>query len=181
MFADGIGKKTNVFSFSLFRWLNRNLRRSSNTIKAGLAQGQEFGFTNQNYLDCTVYRVSHDKFGFTNQNYLDCTVYRVSHDKFQGLKNYDLKTRTLNMICTRRRVSNNSIGRTKVVMQGKLIAVSYTLRTYLNQFSLGGICKQEQMHYCSFSIRDGLEQLILIINIIVSYDQNISVIFYVKD
>ena len=31
-------------------------------------------------------------------------------------------------------------------MQGKLIAVAYTLRTYLNQFSLGRICKQEQMH-----------------------------------
>ena len=40
------------------------------------------------------------------------------------------------------------------------------------------------MHYCSFSIRDGLEHLILIIliiNTIVSYDQNISLIFYVKD
>ena len=40
------------------------------------------------------------------------------------------------------------------------------------------------MHYCSFSIRDGLEHLILIIliiNIIVSYDQYISLIFYVKD
>ena len=31
----------------------------------------------------------------------------------------------------------------KGVMQGKLIAVAYTLRTYWNQFSLGGICKQE--------------------------------------
>ena len=31
----------------------------------------------------------------------------------------------------------------KVIMQGKLIAVAYTLRTYWNQFSLGGICKQE--------------------------------------
>ena len=28
-----------------------------------------------------------------------------------------------------------------VIMQGKLIAVAYT--TYRNQFSLGGICKQE--------------------------------------
>ena len=28
----------------------------------------------------------------------------------------------------------------KNVMQGKLIAVLYTLRTYWNQFSLGGIC-----------------------------------------
>ena len=40
------------------------------------------------------------------------------------------------------------------------------------------------MHYCSFGIRNGLEHLILItliINIIVSYDQNISLIFYVKD
>ena len=32
-------------------------------------------------------------------------------------------------------------------MQGKLIAVAYTLRTYWNQFSLGGICKQELMHH----------------------------------
>ena len=30
----------------------------------------------------------------------------------------------------------------KVEMQGKLIAVVYTLCTNLNQFSLGGICKQ---------------------------------------
>ena len=36
-----------------------------------------------------------------------------------------------------------SSGTGKVLMQGKLIAVSYTLRTYLNQFSLGGFCKQE--------------------------------------
>ena len=35
-------------------------------------------------------------------------------------------------------------------MQEMLIAVVYTLRTYLNQFSLGAICKQE-----SFSIRGG--------------------------
>ena len=32
---------------------------------------------------------------------------------------------------------------TKGVMQGKLIAVVYTLRTQWYQFSLGGICKQE--------------------------------------
>ena len=31
----------------------------------------------------------------------------------------------------------------KVIIQGKLIADVYTLRTYWNQFSLGGICKQE--------------------------------------
>ena len=41
----------------------------------------------------------------------------------------------------------------KELMQGKLIAVRYTLRTYWNQFSLGGLCKQEKMHQCSFSIR----------------------------
>ena len=35
------------------------------------------------------------------------------------------------------------LGVDKIVMQGKLIAVAYTLRTYWNQFSLGGICKQE--------------------------------------
>jgi len=47
-----------------------------------------------------------------------------------------------------------------------------------------GICKQELMHQCSFSIRGGLNHkilIILIIHIIVSYDQNISLIFYVKD
>ena len=33
--------------------------------------------------------------------------------------------------------------RPEVLMQGKLIAIAYTLRTYWNQFSLGGICKQE--------------------------------------
>ena len=38
----------------------------------------------------------------------------------------------------------------KVLMQGK-------------QFVLGGICKQEQMHQCSFSIRGGEKHLILII------------------
>ena len=43
----------------------------------------------------------------------------------------------------------------KVIMQGKLIAVANTLRTYWNQLSLGVICKQEYMHQCSFSIRGG--------------------------
>ena len=28
-------------------------------------------------------------------------------------------------------------------MQGKLIAVAYSLRKYWNQFSVGGVCKQE--------------------------------------
>ena len=43
-----------------------------------------------------------------------------------------------------------------VIMQGKLIAVAYTLCTYQNQFSLGGICKQ--LNRCIiglFSIRGG--------------------------
>ena len=31
------------------------------------------------------------------------------------------------------------LARTKVIMQGKLIAVVYTLRTYWNQFSLGSV------------------------------------------
>ena len=55
--------------------------------------------------------------------------------------------------------------RIKDVMQGKLIAVVYTLRTYWNQFSLGGICKQEYMHQRSSSIRGGTKHLILIIHI----------------
>ena len=40
------------------------------------------------------------------------------------------------------------------------------------------------MHQCSFSIRGGKKHyilIILIINIIISYDQNISLIFYVND
>ena len=31
----------------------------------------------------------------------------------------------------------------KVLIQGKLIAVAYTLRTLCSQFSQGGLCKQE--------------------------------------
>ena len=61
-------------------------------------------------------------------------------------------------------------------MQGKLIAVAYTLRTYCNKFPLGGICKQ-------ILIRGGEKHLILIIlkmHIIVTYDQNISLIIFVK-
>ena len=42
--------------------------------------------------------------------------------------------------CVRHR---HDIEYSNVLMQGKLIAVAYTLRTYWNQFSLGGICKQE--------------------------------------
>ena len=40
-------------------------------------------------------------------------------------------------------VSGYFLGFGKNVMQGKLIAIVYTLRTYWNQFSLSGICKQE--------------------------------------
>ena len=72
----------------------------------------------------------------------------------------------------------------KNIMQGKLIGVEYILRTYWNQFSLGGICKQEKMPQCSFNIRVGKKHwiwIILIIHIIVSYDQNISQIIFVKD
>ena len=36
-------------------------------------------------------------------------------------------------------------------------------------YILKPVCKQEQIHYCSFSIRDGLEHLILIILIINSF------------
>ena len=34
----------------------------------------------------------------------------------------------------------------KFIMQGKLIAFASTLRRYWNQFSLGGICKQDNSH-----------------------------------
>ena len=37
----------------------------------------------------------------------------------------------------------------KVLMQGKLIAFAFTLRTYWDPFSLGGICKWEKMYQCS--------------------------------
>ena len=47
---------------------------------------------------------------------------------------------TLYLKCS---VRNQNILLCKDVMQGKLIAVVYTLRTYCNQFSMGGICKQE--------------------------------------
>ena len=40
-------------------------------------------------------------------------------------------------------------------MPGKLIAVAYTLRTYGNQFSLGGICKQEYSINVRFYVKDG--------------------------
>ena len=72
----------------------------------------------------------------------------------------------------------------KNIMQGKLIGVAYTLRTYRNQFSLSGICKQVWVPQCSFSIRRVYKHrilLILIIHILVFYDQNISLIIYVKD
>ena len=36
--------------------------------------------------------------------------------------------------------------------QGKLIAVAYILRTYWNQFSLGGISNQEYMQQCSSDV-----------------------------
>ena len=40
-------------------------------------------------------------------------------------------------------IRRKKCSRFKVMMQGKVITVAYTLRTYWNQFSLGGICKQE--------------------------------------
>ena len=71
------------------------------------------------------------------------------------------------------------------IRQGKLISVVYSLLTYWNQFSHGGVCKQEKMHQCYSSIRGGSNHVILSILImhrIVFYDQNISLIFYyVKD
>ena len=39
--------------------------------------------------------------------------------------------------------AGSTLHRVKVIMQGKLIAVAYSLRRYGNQFSLGGVCKQE--------------------------------------
>ena len=63
-------------------------------------------------------------------------------------------------------------------MQGKLITIVYTQRTYWNQFSLGGICKQKCMHLQCLSNIQGAKKhlilIILIIHIIVSFDQNIS-------
>ena len=46
-----------------------------------------------------------------------------------------------NFNCSESRINNQPyIGYIKVPMQGKLVVVAYTLR---NQFSLGGVCKQE--------------------------------------
>ena len=54
---------------------------------------------------------------------------------------------TLKVYIQLRKMFNGELRRVirwcKVIMQGNLIAVAYTLRTYRNQFSLGGICKQE--------------------------------------
>ena len=72
--------------------------------------------------------------------------------------------------------SLNMFDEIKGVMQGKLIAVVYTLRTHWNQFSLGGICKQEWVHQCSFSILGGYNHCIMK-TLIISHDQNISLIF----
>ena len=38
---------------------------------------------------------------------------------------------------------NKKFDECKVIMQGNLIAVAYSLRTYWNQFSMSEICKQE--------------------------------------
>ena len=54
-------------------------------------------------------------------------------------------------VCVIRLWDGRYTGAPKVLMQGKLIAVAYTLRTYWNQFSLSGICKQE---YASVFARD---------------------------
>jgi len=42
------------------------------------------------------------------------------------------------------RIGLGEVGRAKVIMQGKLIAVAYALCTYCNQFSLGGIVNKNR-------------------------------------
>ena len=69
-------------------------------------------------------------------------------------------------------LTNNSVVG-KAVMQGKLIAVAYTLRKYWNQFFMGGICKQECNSVRLVSVEVKSIKLWLIINIIVSFDRNI--------
>ena len=81
-------------------------------------------------------------------------------------------------------IKSAHLNRAKGIMQGKSIAVVYTLCTYWNQFSLGGICKQELMDQCLSSIREEQNHLILIIliiHILIFYDQNISLIFLSED
>ena len=67
----------------------------------------------------------------------------------------------------------------KVVIQGKLFAVAYTLRTYCNSSLWAEFVNKNRC----ISVRLVSEEvkIILIIPIIVSYDQNISMIFYMKD
>ena len=51
---------------------------------------------------------------------------------------------SINSNCSESRMNNQPyIGYIKVLMQGKLIVAAYTLRSNWNQFSLGGVCKQE--------------------------------------
>jgi len=59
-------------------------------------------------------------------------------DPFSNL--YSGPYKTISNICGPWTISNMVVP--KVIMQGKLIAVAYTLRIYW-KFSLGGICKQE--------------------------------------
>ena len=62
----------------------------------------------------------------------------------------------------------------KVIKQGKLIAVAYSLRIHIETSSLWAVFVNKN------SIRGGEKHLILVIlmiHIIVSYDQNISLIF----
>ena len=58
------------------------------------------------------------------------------------VRGVDYKGVPINMGIKRRR-KNRFLLLIKVLMQGQLIAVAYTLRIYLNQFYLGGLCKQE--------------------------------------
>ena len=63
-----------------------------------------------------------------------CALQKVNIFEENGLKNPWLRLRL---------VIFRTFSGFKVLMQGKLIVVAFTLRTYWNQFSLGGICKQE--------------------------------------
>ena len=70
----------------------------------------------------------------------------------------------------------------KIIRQGKLIAVAFSLSTYSNQFSLGGVYNKNRC--ISVPLMSRVDKSItfdnLIIHIIIFYDQNIWLIFLCK-
>ena len=119
--------------FILFSWENIYISLSNTNLKKNI-----FLFINlfKNYILILIITflliLRFETFFSTDQNRSVCL--HAVHDVLQ-------KYFAFNILIKERKCQFQ--GRSKVLMQGKLIAVAYTLRTYWNQFSLGGICKQE--------------------------------------